>query len=186
MLRQTMERIDRLLDGQTSDSEFNRQLENSRFLRECKAKGFKRLEGAGLVQQCYKTSQKRAYERREELARKTAHLVNDKLLSIHTIAKRLGAAAETLENYCHEFGFVLKNREERKAEAERRQRKEARDAERKQQAEDKATFDKVDQMLKQGKTLGLIISELDSSRYQIERVAKVHGYKLGGGKLTKV
>jgi AraC-like DNA-binding protein len=203
MLRQTMERIDRLLDSQTSESEIDRQLANARFLRECKTKGFKELRRQGLIKQATDP----AYERREELARETAYLVNDRLLSINTIARRLRATPKTLESYCKEFGFTLKSSEERKAEAKLRRDKKAADAKLRREERvaevkrrkseqaalakkeiadrEKAIFKKVKKLIK-NKSMGDTIKEVGVSKQIIDRIFLERGYKLNHRKLTKV
>jgi hypothetical protein len=49
MTKDSIESINALLDGQMTDAEFNEEIERSRFLRECKTKGFEECKRLGLI-----------------------------------------------------------------------------------------------------------------------------------------
>lgn len=185
MLRQTMERIDKLLDGQTSDSEFNRQLENSRFLRECKAKGFKGLEDQGLIAQRHERGKRKPFRERKELACQAADLVNNQLISIHGAVKRLGSSVPSLQSYCAEFGFTLKTRKEQVAEAKRIRDKQAALKKKEIADREQAIFETVRKLIKK-ETIGNIVEEVGVSRHTIKRILLERGYELCCRKLAKV
>ena len=118
MLRQSMQRIDELLNGQASDKEFERQLENYRLLRDCKAKGFKELEGQGLIAKIANNrsmAQFRATDEKIAMAKEGARLINEEFLSMTKAAQKMGVDPDTLRRYVTGCKVPIITQVERKA-----------------------------------------------------------------------
>ncbi len=120
MLRQSIQRIDQLLNSQASDKEFERQLENYRLLRDCKAKGFKELEGQGLIAKIAnnrktKYNYFRVTDDKIAIAKKGAKLINEGFLSMTKAAQEIGIDPETLRGYISGCKVPIITQGERKA-----------------------------------------------------------------------
>ena len=118
MLRQSVERIDRLLNSQVSEKEFNRQLENHRLLRDCKARGFEELKKQGLIAKIANnrsTAQFRATDEKMAIAKEGARLINEEFLPMTKAAQKLGIDPDTLRRYISGCKLPIITQAERKA-----------------------------------------------------------------------
>jgi hypothetical protein len=102
-----------LLDSQISDKEFLEEVRRSRFLRECKERGFPNLRKSGLIA-----------ERKEKVTRRYTNMVGDhkvqcekKVLAINELryggmmakdaCKKIGVAYQTYADWAYRLGMQL-------------------------------------------------------------------------------
>lgn len=85
----------KLLESSMSDAEFDRCVENHKLLYDCKTKGFKNLEIAGLIQHP-STSERFGKDESAEIAEQASRLVNDGKMTVASAAKEIGVSTGVL------------------------------------------------------------------------------------------
>ncbi len=113
---ETIRNILNLLDNQLTDAEFDQQVEQNRFLAECKAKKFNRLQSMGLIGKKEVSRRptgitKKTAEQRQALATEGYRLVTEELLFPPSAAERLGIHRGTLKAYWKEAGIHVPSNE---------------------------------------------------------------------------
>jgi len=186
IMRETIERIDAILDKNLSGRAYDEKLEISHFLRECKIKGFKGLESSGLITQKCKRPLLRPDEERFKIASGAAALMRDDLASITNAAAQFKVSPVTLQAYITEFGLEIPTKSERMAtiRANRADREKRETQEKKQ--ERKNIFNKGRALInRQGYTFEKAAAKIGVNRGKLTRIIKENKHVYQGLRIIK-
>ena len=91
MTKDSIQSISALLDGQMTDAKFNEEMERSRFLRECKKKGFEESKRLGLISKPV-VERKRTYVRFRGTTKENAIKSVDEINELRASGMQAGEA----------------------------------------------------------------------------------------------
>ena len=91
MTKDSIQSISALLDGQMTDAKFNEEMERSRFLRECKKKGFEESKRLGLISKPV-VERKRTYVRFRGTTKENAIKSVDEINNLRASGMQAGEA----------------------------------------------------------------------------------------------
>ena len=91
MTKDSIQSISALLDGQMTDAKFNEEMERSRFLRECKKKGFEESKRLGLISKPV-VERKRTYIRFRGTTKENAIKSVDEINNLRASGMQAGEA----------------------------------------------------------------------------------------------
>lgn len=111
----TDEPVPKKLTPHLSDKQMREWLDQSKFLRECKTKGFKLLESRGHLKGGIKQSVDKAAPEHTplEFAQRASNMVNEGM-RISEAANKFGRSPGDLRYYCDKFGITLESKFKRK------------------------------------------------------------------------